>query len=426
MSDLKLGQIITGPAARDAIHVAVAPIVAGAVLSPAERVFFVAGKAVPAIAPPAVGIVDPFLTRRVQRGETFWLFLFPGTITALRHEWTRPAFEDKIKIPSAKAVLDAFALQVGCSFESLVDVLDIYARGSCLDDTEIQRNLNSIASDAAAVLALWTAYEAIAAKPCQKTSREQPTFAAPADMTNAVAISISPAYVSESVTLFLGDCLELNALIRCNAVITDPPFSERTHAGHDACTSDTEKDGNDFKDRKSLGYSSWGEGEIASFCARFNPNGWLVVFTDHVLAPIFEREMRESSRYVFAPLPSYTPGRTVRLTGDGPSSWTDWLVVSRTTAQVKWGTLPGGYVNANNQRLGGSVIGGKQIGLMCRLVEDYSRPGDTVCDPCMGSGTTGIACLRTGRKFIGIEKDPAHFATALERIKREEAQGKLL
>jgi DNA modification methylase len=43
----------------------------------------------------------------------------------------------------------------------------------------------------------------------------------------------------------------------------------------------------------------------------------------------------------------------------------------------------------------------------------------TVCDPFMGSGTTGIACIRTGRQFIGIEKDPAHFKTACERIARE-------
>lgn len=230
--------------------------------------------------------------------------------------------------------------------------------------------------------------------------------------------TIAPAYVSESVTLWLADCLELDALIRCNAVITDPPFSERTHAGHDF-VAHVNRDGGD---RSRLGYASWNRGHIDSFCARFNPNGWLVAFTDDVLAPVWGAAMEYSGRYTFQPIASITPGRSVRLSGDGPSSWTDWLVVSRTKQQVKWGTLPGGYVNRGSSE----HMGGKPLGLMCRLVEDYSRPGDTVCDPCMGSGTTGIACLRTGRKFIGIEKDPAHFATALERIKREEAQGKLL
>jgi DNA modification methylase len=52
--------------------------------------------------------------------------------------------------------------------------------------------------------------------------------------------------------------------------------------------------------------------------------------------------------------------------------------------------------------------------------------GATVLDPYMGSASTAIACIRTGRKFIGIEKDPKHFATAVERISRELEQGVLL
>ena len=67
----------------------------------------------------------------------------------------------------------------------------------------------------------------------------------------------------------------------------------------------------------------------------------------------------------------------------------------------------------------------KPIGQVVWLVNRISFEGETVCDPFMGSGTTGIACIRTGRNFIGIEKDPAHFATAVERIKRELAQGVL-
>jgi DNA modification methylase len=51
--------------------------------------------------------------------------------------------------------------------------------------------------------------------------------------------------------------------------------------------------------------------------------------------------------------------------------------------------------------------------------------GATVLDPYMGSGTTIIAAIRTGRKAIGIEKDPIHFKTAVDRIKRELAQGDL-
>lgn len=52
-------------------------------------------------------------------------------------------------------------------------------------------------------------------------------------------------------------------------------------------------------------------------------------------------------------------------------------------------------------------------------------PAGTVLDPFMGSGSTILAAIRTGRKAIGIEKDPEHFKNALERIKRELAQGDL-
>jgi DNA modification methylase len=51
--------------------------------------------------------------------------------------------------------------------------------------------------------------------------------------------------------------------------------------------------------------------------------------------------------------------------------------------------------------------------------------GATILDPFMGSGSTIIAAIRTGRRAIGIELDPAHYATAVERIKRELSQGDL-
>jgi DNA modification methylase len=49
----------------------------------------------------------------------------------------------------------------------------------------------------------------------------------------------------------------------------------------------------------------------------------------------------------------------------------------------------------------------------------------TVLDPYMGSGTTGVACVRSGRKFIGIERDPQHFETAVRRIRAALEEGAL-
>jgi DNA modification methylase len=62
----------------------------------------------------------------------------------------------------------------------------------------------------------------------------------------------------------------------------------------------------------------------------------------------------------------------------------------------------------------------KPVGLMvdlCRLAE-----GETILDPFMGSGTTGLACVRIGKRFIGIEREPKYFDIACERIRKAYAQ----
>lgn len=61
----------------------------------------------------------------------------------------------------------------------------------------------------------------------------------------------------------------------------------------------------------------------------------------------------------------------------------------------------------------------KPVELFEWLIKTYTNKGDTVLDPCMGSGTTAIAALKTGRKFIGFEKDTKYFQLAKERIGRE-------
>lgn len=58
----------------------------------------------------------------------------------------------------------------------------------------------------------------------------------------------------------------------------------------------------------------------------------------------------------------------------------------------------------------------KPVALIEYLVKTYTNPGDTVLDNCMGSGTTGVACINTGRQFIGIERDPKYFKIAQNRI----------
>jgi site-specific DNA-methyltransferase (adenine-specific) len=68
----------------------------------------------------------------------------------------------------------------------------------------------------------------------------------------------------------------------------------------------------------------------------------------------------------------------------------------------------------------------KPVPLIIKLLNVVTRPGDLVFDPFMGSGTTGVACMKTGRNFIGCEIDPNYFAIAQRRIEQAQMQLSLL
>ena len=64
----------------------------------------------------------------------------------------------------------------------------------------------------------------------------------------------------------------------------------------------------------------------------------------------------------------------------------------------------------------------KPVDLLEFLIRTYTNGGQTVLDPFMGSGSCGVACVRTGRKFIGMEKDPTFFDGAQTWIASEQAK----
>lgn len=67
----------------------------------------------------------------------------------------------------------------------------------------------------------------------------------------------------------------------------------------------------------------------------------------------------------------------------------------------------------------------KPVGWMRWAIAKCTTPGQIVCDPFMGSGTTGVAAMETERKFIGIEIEPKYFELACERIENAQRQEKL-
>ena len=90
-------------------------------------------------------------------------------------------------------------------------------------------------------------------------------------------------------------------------------------------------------------------------------------------------------------------------------------LLHETEYEQKWTNYPSEIIEFGLDR---NVIHPTQkpVALMEYLIKTYSNEGDTVLDNCMGSGTTGVACKKTNRNFIGIEKDPEYFTQAKERI----------
>ena len=100
-----------------------------------------------------------------------------------------------------------------------------------------------------------------------------------------------------------------------------------------------------------------------------------------------------------------------------------WYKSQKTKAQVKMiRVLHGGAVNADGHGIKRVHPTQKPVLLMEEIVEMFTNRGDTILDPFMGSGTTGVACVNLRRKFIGIEINKKYFEMAQKRIEDASAQ----
>lgn len=133
-----LGKIHTRQEKRDAIHLAVEPVVAGESLWPNARITVIDGVAWREHMGKPLGIVDPFLDKVVEKGERFWFVMFPRAVHSLRHVWTHPAFPDveepveTVVTPDTDAVngarswLQGHAEALGFTYERLMGYADTW------------------------------------------------------------------------------------------------------------------------------------------------------------------------------------------------------------------------------------------------------------------------------------------------------------
>lgn len=94
-----LGQVLTGNEERDAIHIAIIPVVLAKDMQPGQQADLVYGtlnQVKPAVGDKGLGIIDPYIQAYgVRKGLKVWLFLNPNTVTGMRHHWKHPAFDER-------------------------------------------------------------------------------------------------------------------------------------------------------------------------------------------------------------------------------------------------------------------------------------------------------------------------------------------
>jgi len=123
------------------------------------------------------------------------------------------------------------------------------------------------------------------------------------------------------------------------------------------------------------------------------------------------------------------PDSTPQLNGEGPAQGAEAFFVGwNGKGNARWnaGGKRGVYTHGvqYRARYGGHPTE-KPISLMKEILLDFTKPGESILDPFMGSGTTGVACVQLGRPFIGIEVDETYFDIACERIERASGQPSL-
>lgn len=199
------------------------------------------------------------------------------------------------------------------------------------------------------------------------------------------------------------------ALPLVDHVVSDPPYNASTHANARSLKDGGSDIGIDFEPIEPSGILTllgaarrW----IIAFCA-LEDLGMYAQMAGRlwVRAGIWDR-----------------PDGTPQLSADRPGQAAEGIAIMHSSDTKKEWNSGGkrGMWRHGVERVERHHPTPKPLPLMLELIGDFTRPGDVVLDPFCGSGTTGVACLRLGRRFIGVELNPAYAAISRKRLEAEE------
>lgn len=213
--------------------------------------------------------------------------------------------------------------------------------------------------------------------------------------------------------LHLGDCLEFMRTLPDGAVdhvITDPPYSDQVHKGARSL-KDLDSALITF-DCISTDYFL----NMAAECVRV-ARRWVLMTCawEHAALLNEDRDLIRLGVWV-------KPNGAPQFTGDRPAQGWEAVAILHRQGRKKWNG--GGHHAVWTHNIVQNKIHPteKPLSLITKWLADFTDSGDTILDPFMGSGTTGVACMHTGRNFIGCEIDEKYFAIAKRRIEDAAAQ----
>lgn len=226
--------------------------------------------------------------------------------------------------------------------------------------------------------------------------------------------------------LLLGDCQELLPTLRADVILSDPPYEDELHDGAKEQRI-TRTDGR--KMHGDLGFAGINNSrlEVARLCVE-RSDGWLILFTLAEGVRAWRDDIQAAGGKWDTTLAWIKPDSSPRFNGQGAARGFECAVTAWCgKGHRRWnaGGKRGIYTHGVNTARQGEHPTEKPVALMKELIADFTQPGDLILDPFMGSGSTGVAALALGRRFVGIEQDPKWFALACRRISQANAQPQL-
>jgi len=223
--------------------------------------------------------------------------------------------------------------------------------------------------------------------------------------------------------LHYGDCLDIIlGLDGVDHVITDPPYEDELHQ---AVGRIRRNDGQRMiQDLGFVGINA-SRSNVAAAIVTIS-QGWAIVFCLAEGVRAWRDDMQAVGAKYDTCLAWVKPDASPRFNGQGAARGFECAITAWCgKGYRRWngGGRRGVFTHPVNTDRQGEHPTEKPLPLMREIVSLYSNPGEMILDPFCGSGTTGVACARLGRRFIGIESDLRWFDLSCRRIEEAYRQG---